>query len=363
MHTRLRSEILALVNRHAWLEERAAASLEIARALREEVAGRIGSVEALAANAHTRVDMVVADHHATAARMTDFEALAANAHTRVDMVVADHHAITPTTEGLFLATAGDSAFLLKSGDFISETVRRDGEWDTHITRVAALAAGTVGARAGSRTALRALDVGGHFGLVSVPLADLFDHVISFEPNVFNAALLRANVLLNGLAGKVEVRREAVGASTGHVSLAPADRQEIPLPLDEHGRFSPRLSSNLGAYSFVQDGTGLSAAPATTLDALGLHDVAFIKVDVQGADGAVLLGGMETIARCRPWLVFEWEEALSQPFGVTFDEVASRLQSAGYTLRVLYRHNQKQVDHLAVPQEEEFVLPASEEAAT
>jgi Methyltransferase FkbM domain len=153
-----------------------------------------------------------------------------------------------------------------------------------------------------------------------------------------------------------VREQALGASIGQVSLAPAHQQEIPLPLDEHGRFWPGISSNLGAYSFIQNGTGLSEAPATTIDALGFDHVAFIKVDVQGADGTVLLGGMNTIAHHRPWVVFEWEQELSVPFGVTFDEVASRLRSANYVLHMLYRHNHKQVDYIAVPKEEDFALP-------
>jgi FkbM family methyltransferase len=206
------------------------------------------------------------------------------------------------------------------------------------------------------TALLGIDVGAHFGLISVALARLFDRVISFEPNTFNAALLRANVLLNGLDGTVDVRRQALAAAESTLSLAPSERQEIPLPLDEQGRFAPGAASNLGAYSFVADGTGLSRTEAIPLDRLGLEGVAFIKIDAQGADGTVLLGAMDTIARCRPWLVFEWEQLLAQAFSVSFDEIDTQLAALGYRISVLHRHNTKQIDYLAVPQEEADLVP-------
>ena len=142
---------------------------------------------------------------------------------------------------------------------------------------------------------------------------LFDRVISFEPNIFNVTLLRANVVLNGLESRVEIRREALAAHEDSLSLAPSDRQEIPLPLDDQGQFAPGATSNLGAYSFVHDGTGLSEVRAIPLDKLTLDGVAFLKIDAQGADGAVLLGAMDTIARCRPWVVFEWERMLAKTF--------------------------------------------------
>ena len=299
LHTRLRSDLLAIGNRHVWVEERTAAALEMVEQMR------------------------------------------------------------PLREGLFLTVTGESVFLLKAGELISESARRDGVWDPHVVRVAARAAGVVRGRPASRATILGIDVGAHFGLVSVAMAKLFDKVISFEPNTFNATLLRANILLNGLDGKVDVRREALAEREGSLSLAPSDRQEIPLPLNDQGRFAPGTASNLGAYSFVHDGTGLSEARAIPLDALALDDVAFIKIDAQGGDGTVLLGAMQTIARCRPWLVFEWEQALAQAFAVSFEDVEARFAAIGYRVSVLLAHNAKQVDYLAVPQEEVHAASESE----
>ncbi len=291
LHTRLRSDLLAIGNRHVWVEDQIAAALEIVEQLR------------------------------------------------------------PLREGLFLTALQGGVFLLKAGDLISESARRDGVWDPHVVDIAARVSDVVRGRTAPSAKHLAIDVGAHFGLITVAIAKLFDTVFSFEPNIFNAGLLRVNVLLNGLDGRVEVRREAASDREGSLSLAPSDRQEIPLPLDDQGRFAPGVASNLGAYSFVQDGTGLSQANAVALDTLALDGVAFIKVDAQGADGLVLLGAMQTIARCRPWVVFEWEEHLAQAFAVTFAEVEARLSGIGYQVRVLRRHNAKQVDYLALPEEE------------
>ena len=262
-------------------------------------------------------------------------------------------------EGLFLTATLEGVFLLKAGELISESVRRDRVWDPHIVDVAARASHVVRGRRMPPFKLVGIDVGAHFGLISVAIAKLFDQVISFEPNIFNATLLRANVVLNGLEGKMEVRREALAAREGSLSLAPSERQEIPLPLDDQGRFAPGTASNLGAYSFVQDGTGLSQATSIPLDKLALDDVAFIKIDAQGGDGTVLMGAMATIARCRPGIVFEWEEKLAQAFVVSFEEVETRLSDIGYRVRMLHRHNVKQVDYLALPQEEADAMPESE----
>ena len=263
--------------------------------------------------------------------------------------------------GLFLTTFGENIVLLKAGELISETVRRTGEWDPHIMRVGAQAASVVRARTGAPNKLTAIDVGAHFGLITISLARIFDKIISFEPNSFNVSLLRTNVLLNGLFDKVEVRPEAVSASVGRMSLAPDELQDIPLPLDEDGRFAPRLGTNLGAYTFVHDGTGLNEANAISLDSLAQTDIAFIKVDTQGGDGAVLTGAVDTIARCRPWLVFEWERVLSSAFSITFEDVKALLRQRGYEIRMLHRHNAKQVDYLALPAEEVWAFPDTKAA--
>ena len=361
-HKRMGSELLAVVNRQAWLEERSETAVASAKKLSEELRPRLAGIETgyaglsgkLQQETGPRLVRLETENSELANRLSSLEQSTA----RIDE--ADFRG-SRLANGLFLTTFGENIVLLKAGELISETVRRTGEWDPHIMRVGAQAASVVRARTGAPNKLTAIDVGAHFGLITISLARIFDKIISFEPNSFNVSLLRTNVLLNGLFDKVEVRPEAVSASVGRMSLAPDELQDIPLPLDEDGRFAPRLGTNLGAYTFVHDGTGLNEANAISLDSLAQTDIAFIKVDTQGGDGAVLTGAVDTIARCRPWLVFEWERVLSSAFSITFEDVKALLRQRGYEIRMLHRHNAKQVDYLALPAEEVWAFPDTKAA--
>jgi FkbM family methyltransferase len=303
-----RAELAALTNRQVWLESTI-----------EELAG---------------------DRASAIAAIQDLAASRAGLEAR--------HAEWEKKHRLFLSRTHDGIFVLKAGELISDMAAQDGEWDVHILRAASAAAEVARQRVPGGRAGRAVDAGAHFGLLTVALARRFDAVTSFEPNEFNASLLRTNVALNDLGEKVEIRRAALFSRRTQLSLAPSEEQEIPLPLDAGGGFDPLSASNLGAYSFTEAGSGMSSAPAYPLDDLALDDLAFLKIDVQGADGEVLMGARDTIRRCRSWIVFEWEDTLSRAFGVTLEQMQAQLRDLDYTFRVLKRHNEKQVDYLAVP---------------
>ena len=323
MHSVLRSELTALTNRNVWLEDMAnGATTDLANML-------------------AQIDTLMNGEHAAGVRLSGLE-------NRLSK--REKHA------PLFLDSVQGGIFILKNDELISEMTHESGVWDEHIITISERAARVVRARPGAPSALRAVDAGAHFGLLTVMLARQFDLVTSFEANDFNALMLTANVALNGFLDRVDIRRTALLATRTRVSLAPSEQQEIPLPLDTRGQLDLSAATNLGAYSFIQDGTGIYEVEAIPLDSLGMSDVGFIKIDVQGADGAVLVGAMQTIARCRPWLVFEWEEELSRAFGIPFLDVTTRLEQAGYLVRVLKRHNHKQVDYVAVPVEEVADLP-------
>ena len=190
-------------------------------------------------------------------------------------------------------------------------------------------------------------MGGHFGSITLPLASIFDEVFSFEPNDFNFRILRGNVEINKL-DNVHLFNSCLYSHLTSLSLARQEKQEIDLPINNQGKFDGDLAYNLGAYLFGESESGLFEHSARTLDSYELDNVAFIKIDVQGADGEVLLGAIQTIKRCSPVIVFEWEEHLSKNFSVTFDSLISELTSLGYEVTQLKVHNEKQVDYIARP---------------
>ncbi len=212
-------------------------------------------------------------------------------------------------------------------------------WDSHIVR---LASDVAKQRNGV-----AIDVGGHFGSSAIAFSHYFSNVICFEPNDFNFRVLRATLILNGIEN-ITIHNNGLYSRDVSLSMADESAQEIPLPLDSSGFFDGISSDNLGAYSFSEKGSGLFQHSARTLDSYRLSDVVFIKIDVQGADGEVILGALSTISNCLPVIVFEWEMNLSQNYSVDFDDIEARLRSIGYVIDRLKVHNSKQTDYVCLP---------------
>lgn len=112
-------------------------------------------------------------------------------------------------------------------------------------------------------------------------------VIACEPNPRSAARLRENLALN-LLRHVRLFEVALGDVEGQAWL------HVPDGIAARGHLS-------------MNGTGI-AVPVRRLDALiaeeGLPAPDFVKVDVEGAELAVLRGAQATLTRCRPILLIE-----------------------------------------------------------
>jgi FkbM family methyltransferase len=242
-------------------------------------------------------------------------------------------------QGIFLTNIDAGVFLLKSGDLISELVAFQGCWDSHLTPVLEDIARK---RQGT-----AVDVGAHLGLLSAAMAKHFQRVISFEPNDFNYRLLVANMSMNRLL-HVECNKTPLFSRSVQLSLGRHEDQEIPLPIKSNKAFDGFAASNLGAYSFTEDGTGIFPATARTLDSYELEDLVFLKIDTQGADGEIIRGAVETIRRCRPVVVFEWEELLSRKYETSLEDVMRLFREANYNVDLLKQTNEKQSDYIATP---------------
>jgi FkbM family methyltransferase len=93
-----------------------------------------------------------------------------------------------------------------------------------------------------------------------------------EPPPDSAARLRAAAAENGLA--VEVVEAALGIEEGEVALFADPRYDV---------------GDAGVRSLLGTGDRVASARATTLDACGLDRLDMLKVDVEGAEAAVLEG--------------------------------------------------------------------------
>jgi FkbM family methyltransferase len=148
----------------------------------------------------------------------------------------------------------------------------------------------------------AIDVGANIGNHSLFLADLFARVIAFEPNPLARSLLEINIELNGIEN-VEVRPVGLSDQNGTATL----------------EFDPR---NLGAASSTELRGTAAIARRTTIDLVigdeaieSSEAVAFIKVDVEGAEEAVLKGLERTMRTHAPIVMIEqWPEVIDEQTG-------------------------------------------------
>ncbi|MFF1272865.1 FkbM family methyltransferase [Streptomyces marokkonensis] len=151
----------------------------------------------------------------------------------------------------------------------------------------------------------AVDVGGWYGPWTRRLAGRARRVVTLEPVPHLARLLTASAPPN-----VRVIRAAASDRPGIARLW--------LPPDDGG--------DRGVSSLVRRDIHGSALDVTcvTLDELGLRDVGFIKIDVDGNESAVLRGATGILARDRPALFVELESRI-QPIA----PVVTYLSMLGY----------------------------------
>jgi FkbM family methyltransferase len=126
----------------------------------------------------------------------------------------------------------------------------------------------------------AVDVGAHIGLWTIGLLQFFARVEAFEPVLENYAKLDMNLPQEHVA----LHMLALADRPGHVKMV--------LP---PGGNSGMWRAERGAHGPVV---------ACMLDEFHLQDVDFIKIDVEGMEGAVLRGARNTLERCKPVVFFE-----------------------------------------------------------
>ncbi|WP_055489885.1 FkbM family methyltransferase [Streptomyces sp. TP-A0356] len=160
---------------------------------------------------------------------------------------------------------------------------------------------------GCRTAV---DVGGWYGPWTRRMARRACRVVTVEPVPHLARLLAATSPAN-----VRVIPAAASDRGGTVRLW------LP-PGDEGDR---------GVSSLVRRDIHARAVevPCVTLDGLGLRDVGFIKIDVDGGELAVLRGARGILRRDRPFLFVELESRI-QPIAPVVDFLTG-LGYAGWVL--------------------------------
>ena len=150
----------------------------------------------------------------------------------------------------------------------------------------------------------ALDCGAYAGYWAYQMAQRFQYVYAFEPIKENRRCLERNVPDN-------------------VTVLPAAVS------DERKLVMMKLK---GAHYGEVDEKGDIRVAAWSIDSMGLMDVGFIKLDVEGQEPEALDGARETLEKCKPVVCIETK--------FRRDEIAPRLKEAGYHL--VYHNNPDEI---------------------
>lgn len=168
-----------------------------------------------------------------------------------------------------------------------------------------------------------IDVGaneGFYALFCARRVGREGRVLAIEPSPRERARLEHNVALNGLRN-VRIVRSALAARPGRAVLRIANAEHNGQnSLGAFGHASVTLADQL-------------EVELDTLDALvqaqALHRVDLVKLDVEGAELAVLQGAQQALAASRPLILFELFDAALRGQGASAQEVLDFLAARGY----------------------------------
>lgn len=161
----------------------------------------------------------------------------------------------------------------------------------------------------------AYDIGAHAGYLSMHLSKLVGEkgrVFSFEPSPQNRDLLERNRYHNKLTNLVVIPH-AVTDTQGTVSFV-TTRPSYSSHIARDGEKEAALTvPSITIDAFVASGKGLPPA--------------FIKLDAEGEERAVLKGAARTLTANRPVVIAEVSES-------NLESVRDLMESSGYTWQVL-----------------------------
>ena len=165
-----------------------------------------------------------------------------------------------------------------------------------------------------------VDIGSQVGYMTLLLAQRVGptgHVFAFEPMPANFAVLRENVALNAYEN-VTLVQAAVSNVAGQLRLHQLDSRALS------------ATASLVAPAVPEAG-GIDVATVRLDEAIppARRPVRFVKIDVEGAEGWVLEGMADILARDRPILLVE-----IHPFAGGPNPALGGLTAAGYDVQPL-----------------------------
>lgn len=179
----------------------------------------------------------------------------------------------------------------------------------------------------------ALDLGANIGWFTVYLAQRgFTRVFAVEAHPVTFRVLKQNVTNAGVGDRVTLLQ--VAAYDHHLLMHLAAPEQIGWPIPDPATLEgcPHPAS-IAFVPRTSDGLAGFLTRGAPLDYVIPPDapITLIKVDVQGCDLRALVGLRRTITRCRPLIIFEYEQGASLWHGDTWDDYLHFFTELHYTV--------------------------------
>ncbi|MGH9169591.1 MAG: FkbM family methyltransferase [Acidimicrobiales bacterium] len=196
---------------------------------------------------------------------------------------------------------------------IGLALRRSGEYEPELTALV---------KRHLREGQRFVDVGaafGYFATLAGTIVGPTGSVAAFEPGPQNRSLLLLNLAMNGVTAS-EVHQLALSDTPALYLYSSSGANGFLTPF----RNKPE---ELATHALVQ---------AVRLDdVIGPRPVDMMKIDVEGAEGLVLKGAVETLERCHPMLFCEFSPpSLVNTSGVDGPAFLENLRGYGYSIDIV-----------------------------
>jgi FkbM family methyltransferase len=166
----------------------------------------------------------------------------------------------------------------------------------------------------------AIDVGANVGFFTTRFMDWVGEggtVIAIEPDQENLAALRRAVASSGLRRQVEI---VAAVAAEHRGILKLERNEL----------------HPGDHKIAIGDNGIDVE-AVTLDDIAArrgNRISFIKIDVQGAEVAVLRGARRILREDAPTLFVEVHDQSLARYGQSADTLATLIEAEGYAINHL-----------------------------
>jgi FkbM family methyltransferase len=163
----------------------------------------------------------------------------------------------------------------------------------------------------------AIDAGANIGLVSIPMAQSLakknGHVLAFEPQTHLFRALCGATVLNDIEN-LEIYNTGLGRISEKRKLP---KQDYSVPKD----FG---TVRLEALNYTGDAHEVTI---TSIDALNLQRLDFLKIDVEGMEIEIIDGGKSTISKYHPICWIEY-------WLIDKDKLHEKMHSLGYDLYIM-----------------------------